>query len=485
LRAYYLFPVQWSWDFPFVAAGTPGWSNPDYAGGEEIAGLAVTFPFLGLVLLLPLAFWRRSGEERAALGAMAGAIGGHYLGVGGFLLTFFSSTERAMAEFGPTLALLALVGWLGLERWAQEGRGRRWVWRATMPLGLAVVPMGVLVSFNYHGNTFSRDNPARWRRLEQASYDAISRAGLAIGTYEGPRILKVRFVPRPVGTVETLWRAADARADERLAVEHLAEREVRFGFARGAEPVRWGRPLTWKLGHTHTVEVQMPSLYAAPSGGGFRRLEEFRERSSVTVWFSGGRALGFLVPPLPAGLAPGGAVGANFSGEVRSVTKRVFRRDELLQAADPPWPRGGTLRLRVVLPVPLAPEGEPLLATGVLYASDLVVVRATAAGEVTVNFERHGAAPIASRPLHLAPMQEHILEITLPSCAAAAFGVGGKGDVVVRVDGQEVLRTRSDTHGFGAGSEAIGRNPFGPAPVREFRGWILDARWEAGTTHSP
>jgi hypothetical protein len=82
-------------------------------------------------------------------------------------------------------------------------------------------------------------------------------------------------------------------------------------------------------------------------------------------------------------------------------------------------------------------------------------------------------------------MQEHILEITLPSCAAAAFGVGGKGDVVVRVDGQEVLRTRSDTHGFGAGSEAIGRNPFGPAPVREFRGWILDARWEAGTTHSP
>ena len=35
------------------------------------------------------------------------------------------------------------------------------------------------------------------------------------------------------------------------------------------------------------------------------------------------------VAPWPAEIAPGGAVGMDFSGEVRSTSTRLFRRDEL------------------------------------------------------------------------------------------------------------------------------------------------------------
>jgi hypothetical protein len=481
LGVYYFFPLRWSWDFPFVSAHTPSWSNPDYAGGEEMCGFGVTFPFLWLALAAPLAWWRRRADERRSLRAMMGAVAGLYLGVGCFLLTFFSTTERYMAEFGPALALLALAGWLGLERWAQGVRWRVGLWTLTVLAAVATVPVGVLVSLNYHGNTLSRDNPVLWSQLERACHGAISQVGLWSGRYEGPRVLKVRFSPRPAGTVETIWQATDARAGERILVEHLTERELRFGFARGAEPVRWGRRLTWKLGHTHTVELQLPSLYGAPRDfvAGVRRLEEFRERTGVAVWFSGGRALSAVVGPLPPQMEPGGRIGADFSGEVRRVGRRVFRTDEVAQAEEPPWPRGGTLHLRVILPERLAPEGEPLFAAGALYGSDLIVVRDAGDDAVTLHFEHFGAPPVATPRLQLPPGREHTIEITLPSCSSRGFSNAANGDVILQVNGEVALRTRSDCHAFAGGSEAIGRNPFGMSSTREFRGWILEARWVA------
>ena len=481
LGVYYLCPLRWSWDFPFGSAHTPSWSNPDYAGGEEMCGFGVTFPFLWLALAAPLAWWRRSPHERRSLWAMVGAVVGLYLGVGCFLLSFFSTTERYMAEFGPALALLALGGWLGLERWAQGVRWRVGLWAVTVLAAVATVPLGVLVSLNYHGNTLSRDNPVLWSKLERASYEAISQAGLWMGRYEGPRVLKVRFALRPAGTVETIWRATDERAGERILVEHLAERELRFGFVRGTEPVRWGRRLTWQLDHTHTVELQLPSLYGAPKdfAAGVRRLEEFRERTGVAVWFSGGRALSAVVGPLAKGMEPGGMIGADFSGDMRRIGKRVFRTDEVAQAEEPPWPRGGTLHLRVILPEPLAPEGEPLFATGALYGSDILLLRDAGNGAVTVSFEHFGAPAIMSAPIPLVPGREHTIELVLPSASPANFCASTKGDVVVRLNGQEVLRALSETQPFGAGSETIGRNPFGMSSTREFRGWILEARWVA------
>lgn len=483
LRVYFFGEVQWSWEFPFVAAQVPATNIPDYAGSEEMAGMLVTLPFLWWALAAPLA-WRRRAEEteREKLRAMLGAIGGLFLGVGIFLLAFFSTTERYATEFAPALGLLAACGWLTIERWGQQRR----LGAAVPAMGVvnvaATVLAGVLLSFDYHGRSFAREDPATWGRLERASHAVLSRAGRALGQFDGPRILKVRFRERPAGTRETFWRATDPRAAERLVVEYLGAREIRFGYARGDAPVRWGRRLTWEPEHTHTIEVQLPSLYRAP--GGFMRAvraaDEARERSSVAVWFSGGRALGEIVAPLSAGIEPGGVAGADFSGELRVAGARLWREDEISDAPEPvlAGPPGGVLRLRVVLPASLAAAGEPLFAAGVLYGSDVLLLQPLAGDAARFVFDHFNSPPLTSAPVRLAPGSEHVIELELPSGAAGdTFSGAATGEVRVRLDGAEVIRGRSACFAFAAGNEAVGRNPFGIGSATRFRGWLLEARW--------
>ncbi len=479
-RVYYFCPVRWTWEFPFVAAQTPVSTIRDHAGSEEMAGLLVTLPILWLAIAAPLAWRGREERESRSIRAVLGSVAGLYVGVGGFLLAFFSTTERYVAEFAPALGLLAVCGWLAIERWARAARVGLFVRPVMFAGAIASFVLGVLVSFDYHGRMLSRGNPELWSRLERAGHATLAGVGLWLGEFTGPRVLKVRFQPRPAGTIETFWRAGDARADERIMVEHLGGRELRFGYARGDAPVRWGRRLTWELGHTHTVEVQLPSLYGPPrrTMRGLRSAEEFRERSCAVVWFSGGRALAEIVLPHALDLAPGGAVGMDFSGELRSAGVRLFREDEFAARPGVTDPRGGTLRLRLVLPAALAPEGEPLFAAGALYGSDMVFVRGAAGGATEFRFEHFGAPHVVSASVPLAPLAEHTIEITLPSFALGEnFSRAGTGDVSVRVNGTEALRGRSDCYGFAAGEEAVGRNPFGTTCAREFRGWLLEARW--------
>ena len=481
LAVYFFQPVRGTWGFPFVSAQTVFTNIRGYAGSEEMAGLGVTLPFLWLALALPLAWRGRADAERRALGATLGAVAGLFLGVGLFMAAFFSTTERYLSDFAPALGLLAGCGWLGLERWAQRTRAHALVTVGAATGALLTAAMGALLSFDYHGRALSRDAPESWARMERWGHDSLSRVGLWTGQFTGPRVLKVRFVQRPAGTVETFWRATDARAGESIVIEHLREREVRFGYARERDAVRWGRPLTWEPDHTHTVEVQLPSLYPAPAGlmRAVREADEFHERSSAAVWFSGGRALGEIVAPLPPGISPGGDVGRDFSGEIRSVNRRLYRDDETQ------WgnialtePRGGVLRLRVVLPVPPAPEGEPLFAVGARFCSDMFFVRDAGDGAVAFYFEHFGQPPVGSKPVRLAPGSEHTLEISLPSCTAdRTFSGAATGEVSLRLDGDEVLRGRSECYAFAAGGECVGQNPFGTTCAREFRGWLLEARW--------
>jgi len=198
------------------------------------------------------------------------------------------------------------------------------------------------------------------------------------------------------------------------------------------------------------------------------------------VWFSGGRALGEIVEPLASGVAPGGAVPREFTGEVRSVSRRVFRADELPPVTDnsPLDRRGGVLRLRVVLPDTLATEGEPLFAAGALYGSDIVFVREATGGAVTFHFEHFAKTHLVSEPIRVARNREQVVELVLPSCPAGeAFGRATSGELIVRVNGVDVVRGRSECAEFAPGDERVGRNPFGTTCAPEFRGWLTEITW--------
>ncbi len=481
---YFFQPVQWSWTFPFVVAQGIPVSIPGYFGTEEVCGIAVTLGFVWFVLGVPLLTLRREEEERRALRATLLAIVGACLPVMTMLLSYFSTTARYQPDFAVTLGLLAAGGLLGIERLAQRWRGGgvAVVVLASL-LTLATVAMGALLSFDYHGGALGRNAPQVWAQLEQRAQSVLGEVGLWLGQFDGPQVLKVRFQPRPAGTRETFWRATDPRADERIVVEHIGERLIRFGYERGAEAAVWGRPLTWETDHTHTVEVQVPSLHGAPRGGmrGLRRGVEYRERSAVAVWFSGGRALDAIVAPWPAEISVGGEIGSDFSGTVRSRRTRLFRADEVREEVRRPVgnPSGGVLRLTIVVPDALAPEGEPLFAAGAHYQSDMVFVRATPGGFVFV-FDHYGSPQIVSAVLPLSA-PSRVVEIDLPSCAPGEknFGEAKSGEVVIWSDGREVLRSRQACHAFVPGTELVGRNLFGTTCAPEFRGWLLDARWVA------
>lgn len=489
VAVYFFQPLAWTWDFPFVFARGIPVEIPGYFGTEEVSGLAVTFPFFWFLLALPLAWWRRSPAEGPGLTASVLAIAGYALPVAGLLLCYFSTTMRYQADFAAALALLALIGMLALERWIRQPArapatapfGRRFgIGALAGGLCLATVGMGALVSFDYHGRALRRDDPKLWLRFDQATHAVLAEFGRWLGQWDGPRVLKVRFRPQPPGTEETFWRATDPRADERILVQHTGDHLIRFGYRRGEHPTEWGRLLTWKTGHLHTVSVQLPSLHGPPRNGwmrGLRRSLEFRERTSAAVWFSGGVALGVVTDPWPADIQPGGEVGRDFSGEVRRMFTRVFREDEIGPPAwlvDDPNP-GGTLRLHLRFPPQLAPEGEPLYAAGALYGSDIIFVRPVAHG-VKFVFEKYGQPQVESDPIALAA-GDQVVELDLPSFNPANFGSDAVGDVVIRLNGAEVLRTRQYTYAFPAGSEAIARNPFYTTCAAEFRGWVLDAKW--------
>jgi hypothetical protein len=482
LSVYLFQPLLWSTEFPFVFAQAIEISHiKDYFGTEEVCGLAVTFPYVWFLLALPLAWWRREGSDARDLGAALAGLALYVIPVGGLILSYLSTTMRYQTDYSVGLAVLALVGLLALERFAQAaGRGPARVVVAAASVAAAVtVFVGVLVAFDYHGRSMRQTWSDGWQPLARETEDFLADLGRRAGAVDGPEVLKVRFTQRPTGTVETFWQPADDAVSHRILVEHIGERLIRFGVAANEAATTWGRPLKWDPGHTHTVSVQSPALYR-PGGHrwakGARRVEEFRERTGVAVWFSGGRAVQKVVMEPGPYLRAGGKIGTDFSGEVRDRFSRLFRRDELTHGlADDALPRGGTLRMRVVLPGTMRPEGEPIFASGAHYRSNILFVE-PAPGGVKFTYERYTIPRVSSPVIPVKP-GGHELEFVLPSFNAAAYGHEASGEAVLRIDGVEVFRTPTVGYEFPWGQERLGINPFGHTTGEHFRGWLLDVRW--------
>ena len=482
LSVYLFQPLLWSTEFPFVFAQAIEISHiPDYFGTEEVCGIAVTFPYVWFLLALPFAWWRRDGIDARGLGAAILVLALYVVPVGGLVVSYLSTTMRYQTDYAVGLALLALTGLLALERRAQYA-GRRLGALVAAAAGAAstvTVVVGMLVAFDYHGRSMRQLWSDDWQRLAARTEGWLAEGGRLAGAVDGPEVLKVRFSQRPTGSVEIFWRPADERIPHRILVEHIGERLIRFGVAAEAAPVVWGRPLKWDPGHTHTVTVQSPALYR-PGGHrwarGARRMEEFRERTGVAVWFSGGRAVQTVVGEVPGSHQAGGVIGTDFSGEVRDRFSRLFRRDELAHGlAEDQAPRGGTLRMRIVLPPAMRPEGEPVFAAGAHYRSNILFVE-PAPGGVKFTYERY-TFPRVSSPVIAVNPGGHQIEFSLPSFNPAAYGHEASGDAVLRIDGVEVFRTPTVGYEFPWGHERVGGNPFGHTTGERFRGWLLEVGW--------
>jgi len=122
---YFLEPVRWSRQFPFVGDIATPVVPPGHAMVEDPFGVLTNIPVLWFALAAPLAWRGRAIGPRSVLRGFIAAVAILFGTTAGILLLFYGNCSRYEVEFLATLVVLAVIGLLGLER-ALAGRPR---WR--------------------------------------------------------------------------------------------------------------------------------------------------------------------------------------------------------------------------------------------------------------------------------------------------------------------------------------------------------------------
>ncbi len=113
---YFLQPAAWTVHFPFVGAPSSLWPTPEgHAAIEDPFGVLTNIPLLLGAFAVPLAWRGRTGESRAILRQFAFAAALLFASSAVILCLFYGNCSRYEMDFLPSLALLAVLGVLGLE----------------------------------------------------------------------------------------------------------------------------------------------------------------------------------------------------------------------------------------------------------------------------------------------------------------------------------------------------------------------------------
>ena len=162
LRAYFILPVQWTADWPFIASPSlpPGPSG--YFSGEEMYCLAVLFPTNWFILIGLWKFVKKSNNVAAEFRSMMILVLAVLLPICLLILSFFYCAERYMVEFTPTLMLGALCGVLIAEDWFHSVFARITVKTLIGVAATVTILSGILASFDFHGRSMKQTAPETW-----------------------------------------------------------------------------------------------------------------------------------------------------------------------------------------------------------------------------------------------------------------------------------------------------------------------------------
>ncbi len=142
-RDYFLEPVRWNSNFPFLQTVPLPPVPPGYNPQVEAAfgGIPITYPLVLLLLAVPLAWRNRLGEEAVALRWLAAGLFLAFIICMSTVCLFFTAGARYELDFLPALLLLACMGVLSLDRaWAGIQLKRRMVeWGVYLLLAYSVV----------------------------------------------------------------------------------------------------------------------------------------------------------------------------------------------------------------------------------------------------------------------------------------------------------------------------------------------------------
>jgi hypothetical protein len=491
---HFLAPPDLRLDFPFVFAVTsyPG-AGPDGFFMSPSTGLVAHAPFV-LVLLLAAPLLRSGAFESAPRlrGRLAALVA---VGLLIPLLTSFVFASAAMrfeADFASFLVVPALLLLLGALR---RGGRRAGVVRTAAVLLLAwSVLAGIALSIQGGSDGLRLFNPAAFAALERRFEPLRILLGrLLVQDSRGVFRVRMAFPERAATPEEPVLSSGTKDVHDVLSSKQAGPGLFTFELRPASGPPQATRPLPFEPGRFYDLAFELDHVRRVLVGRvdgreAFRldarlgpvrpnRIEYGRGPRGHGATYLG-RFSGTIIPEpmiragrpglesLPA-LSPLPAVQTDSAREEPSdpVPGLLWipagkEGAYLCTGAEWRWiPRAFVDRVRVrrhVDFVPL-PAGaiEPLLSSGDREAADAVYLRRLGGERAAVGLARWrgawelGAAgePFPARPGH--PVD---LDVLLDRAS---------GDVVVRLDGREVLRSRADLAPIDRGLLAVGRSPEG------------------------
>jgi len=137
-RFYFLEPMSWTSQFPFLQAFHFSHMPSGYAGvGPPYSGILVDYPIAWLALATPLAFRRAAGKDISPLCWFVAAVFVLFLACALVICLFLFASSNYEFDFLPDLMLLAAVGIFSAERALEPAIAWRWLVRGIWCLLLA------------------------------------------------------------------------------------------------------------------------------------------------------------------------------------------------------------------------------------------------------------------------------------------------------------------------------------------------------------
>ena len=483
LRVYFWEPMRWIWYFPFVTGIEIPPAPPGQFGVENPFGVLTNVPVVWFALGAALVGWRwRAAGERGLRGWLAAAALVFAL-CALFIACFGGACNRYEVEFLVVLVVLAVVGIFAVER----ALAARSAWRALARAGWIAAAI-FSVGFNFFASCenwgllrlrdpagFSRlarfwNAPAAWLEARQGVQPGPLELTLVLPTFT-----ESRFEPLLVTGLKD-------RADY-VWIHYIDAGHVRFGF----EHTSYGGPVSPLIpvdyARENTVLIELASLYPPPEHAFHRGIDEdeaARIGRVARIALNDREVLSGQVEAYDA--APETRwVGRNPYAQHfgAAFTGKILRQRTLVPVPEAQRRGPGAAHLKLWFPAGRPPGlQEPLVASGVTGAGDLIYVRYLDDRHVAFGFDHWGVGGIMSKPVEIDFRQAYQLTVKMGSLAPAPVpGKPALGKLEVTLDGAVVLAGEFEFHPARVeqvyfGANVIGGSTAGP----KFSGRIVDLR---------
>jgi tetratricopeptide (TPR) repeat protein len=211
---YFLEPVRWTREFPFVGDIATPVLPAGHAPVEDPYGILTNVPIVWFALAAPLACWNRAAAERSILRAFLIAAAILFVTATGVLSLFYGNCSRYESEFLPMMVFLAAVGIFGVDR-VLVSRPR---WRL-VARGLWIALLVFSIGFNLLEGA---DHYAVQRCRLGNQLDAVGLYPEAIQEYEAALRMKPNLAEAHSNygnVLRNVGRASEALEECRTAVQ--------------------------------------------------------------------------------------------------------------------------------------------------------------------------------------------------------------------------------------------------------------------------